>query len=296
MKKLLAFLVFCSAVSFASDLQTQLNQMAAAHQGKVGLFAKNLKTGATVEINADAEVKTASVIKLAIMIEAFSQVKEGKRRLDERLMLTKDNQVPGSGVLTLMQTGLQPTLLDALTLMIDVSDNTATNMVLDQIGVPAVNARVEKMGLKKTYLFRKVYMTYSGPLADQESKFGLAKTTPREMAAVMESIGHCDLRDQKLCSQMMTILHNQFYRESIPRYLEEVDNTDTESKIANKSGAVNGVRNDVALIETKAGPIVISAFTWDNQDNSWSVDNTAEVLIAKMAKTIVDAWAPRQSH
>lgn len=292
MSKLLALLALCSSFSFTDDLQTQLSRMVAAHQGKVGLFATNLKTGATVAINADAEVQTASVIKLPIMLETFYQVKEGKHRLDERLTLTKQNQVPGSGVLTLMQPGLEPSLLDAVTLMIDISDNTATNLVLDDIGIPAVNARLEMMGLKRTRLFRKVFMPHTGPVADQDRKFGLARTTPREMAAVMESIYRCDLGDQRLCSQMLSILHNQFYRESIPRYLEEIDSSSGESKIGNKSGADDGVRNDVGLIQTNAGPIVISVFTWDNKDNSWTVDNTAELLIARMARRIVDVWAP----
>ena len=291
-KKLLAFLTLCSSLALAGDLQSQLNHMASKHQGKVGLFARNLKTGATVAINPDAEVKTASVIKLPIMIETFYQVKEGKHRLDERLTVTKENQVPGSGVLTLMQPGLQPSLLDAVTLMIAISDNTAANLVIDDIGIPAVNARMELMGLKKTHLFKKVFMPYSGPVADQDRKFGLGRTTPREMAAAMESVWRCDLGDKPLCAQMLSILHNQFYRESIPRYLEEIDTSENESKIGNKSGAVDGVRNDVALIETNAGPIVISVFTWDNKDNSWTVDNTAELLIAHMARTIVDAWAP----
>ena len=292
MGKLLAFLALCSTLSFTDDLQTRLEQMAAAHQGKVGLFAKNLKTGATVAVNADAGAQTASVIKLPIMLEAFYQVKEGKHRLDERLTLTKANQVPGSGVLTLMQPGLQLSLLDAVTLMIDVSDNSATNLVLDDIGISAVNARLETMGLKRTRLFRKVFLPYSAPVADEDRRFGLARTTPREMASVMESIWRCDLGDKKLCSQTLSILHNQFYRESIPRYLEQIDSSSGESKIGNKSGADDGVRNDVALIESNAGSFVISIFTWDNKDNSWSVDNTAELLIANMAKTIVEAWAP----
>jgi beta-lactamase class A len=283
-KTLLAFLTLCSSLLFAGDLQSQLDRMAAAHKGKVGLFAKNLRTGATVAINADAEVQTASVIKLAIMLETFCQVEAGKHRLDERLTLTKENQVPGSGVLTLMQPGLQPSLLDAVTLMIDISDNTATNLVLDDMGIPAVNERLQVMGLKRTHLFRKVFMPYSGPVADQDRKFGLGRTTPREMAVVMESVWRCDLGDKRLCSQMLSILHNQFYRESIPRYLEEIDSSEGESTIGNKSGAVDGVRNDVALIETNEGPIVISVFTWDNQDNSWTVDNTAELLIAHIAR------------
>jgi beta-lactamase class A len=292
MKKFLVLLALCSSLLFADDLQTRLNSMAMAHHGKVGLFAKNLKTGAAVAINADAEVQTASVIKLPIMIETFYQVKNGKHRLDERLTLTKENQVPGSGVLTLMQPGLHPTLLDAVSLMIDISDNTATNLVLDDIGIAAVNSRIEAMGLSRTHLFRKVFMPDSAPVAEQDRKFGLGRTTPREMAAAMESIWRCDLGDKRLCSQMLSILHNQFYRESIPRYLEAIDSSEGESKIANKSGAVDGVRNDVALIETGGGPIVISVFTWDNEDNSWNVDNTAELLIAHMAKMIVDAWQP----
>ena len=291
-KKLLAFLTLCSCLALAGDLQSQLNHMASQHHGKVGLFAKNLKTGATVAINPDAEVKTASVIKLPIMIETFYQVKEGKHRLDERLTVTKENQVPGSGVLTLMQPGLQPSLLDAVTLMIAISDNTAANLVIDDIGIPAVNARMEQMGLKKTHLFKKVYMPFSESVAVQDRKFGLGRTTPREMAAAMESVWRCDLGDKPLCAEMLSILHNQFYREAIPRYLEEIDTSEDESKIGNKSGAVDGVRNDVALIETNAGPIVISVFTWDNKDDSWTVDNSAELLIAHMAKTIVDAWAP----
>ena len=292
MKILLAFFALCSSLISADDLQTLLSRMAAAHDGKVGLFAKNLKTGATVAINADAEVQTASVIKLPIMCEAFYQVKNGKHRLDERLTLTKENQVPGSGVLTLMQPGLQPTLLDAVTLMIDISDNTATNLVLDDIGIAAVNSRIEAMALSKTHLFRKVFLPNSAPVAGQDRRFGLGRTTPREMAAIMESIWRCDLGDKRLCSRMLSILHNQFYRESIPRYMEGIDSAEGESKIGNKSGADDGVRNDVGLIETTGGPIIISVFTWDNKDNSWSVDNKAELLIARVAKTIVDDWEP----
>src|SRR5216683_3216223 len=124
-------LLACSSFA-ADDLQQQLAQMAAAHHGKVALFAKQLKTGATVAVNADQPVKTASVIKLPIMIEAFAQAKAGTVHLEERLPLTAENQVPGSGILTYMKAGLQPTLEDAVVLMIDLSDNTATNMVIDK--------------------------------------------------------------------------------------------------------------------------------------------------------------------
>lgn len=294
MKRLAAFtivLAYCAS-AFAVDLQKELNALAAEHRGKVAFFAKDLKTGATVAIDPDVPVATASVIKLPIMVEAFYEVKAGKHHLDERLKLTKENQVEGSGVLTLLQPGLEPTLQDAITLMITQSDNTATNMVIDAIGIPAVNARIAAMGLKNTYLYKKVFMPPQGPMPPDQKKFGLGKTTAREMAEVMESIERCDLKDAALCKQMIGILKNQNVRSMIPRYLETVDTTEGDSAIANKTGSLDDVRNDVGIVFTKHGPIIISAFTYDNQDHSWSVDNRAEMLVSKMAKAVVDAWAP----
>jgi beta-lactamase class A len=281
--------------SGAEDLQSRLDTMAANHQGKIAFFAKDLKTGATVGLDPDRPVATASVIKVAIMVEAFYEIKAGKHRLDERLTLTKQNQVEGSGVLTLMQPGLQPTLQDAITLMITQSDNTATNMVIDAIGIPAVNQRIAAMGLKNTYLYKKVFMPPVGPTPADQKQFGLGKTTPREMAMILESIEKCDLGDKKLCEQMIGIMKNQFYRNLIPRYLETVDTTDTTSAIANKTGSEDDIRNDVGIVYTKHGPIVISAFTYANKDQSWTADNEAEAFVGKLAKAVMDGWAPKNA-
>ena len=195
-------------------------------------------------------------------------------------------------MLTLLQPGLEPTLQDAITLMITQSDNTATNMVIDVVGIPAVNARIAAMGLKNTYLYKKVFMPPQGPTPPDQKKFGLGKTTAREMAQVLESIERCDLGDPKLCKQMIGILKNQSVRNMIPRYLETVDTSETDSAIGNKTGSLDEVRNDVGIVYTKHGPIIISVFTYDNVDHGWSVDNSAEILVAKMAKMAVDAWAP----
>jgi beta-lactamase class A len=279
-----------AANGFAVDLQKELRDLAAQHKGKVAFYAKDLKTGATVGIAPDVPVPTASVIKLPIMVEAFYEVQAGKHRLDERLTLTKKNQVEGSGVLTLLQPGLKPTLQDAITLMITQSDNTATNMVLDDIGIPAVNKRIAAMGLKNTYLYKKVFLPPEGPMPPDQKQFGLGKTTAREMAEVMESIERCDLGNQALCLKMISILKNQSVREMIPRYLEGLDTTEKGCAIANKTGSLDDVRNDVAIVYCKNGPIIISAFTYNNADHSWTVDNSAELLVAKMAKAVVDAW------
>lgn len=281
---------------FAADLQKDLAALAAQHKGKVAFFAKDLKTGATVALDPDTPVPTASVIKLPVMLEAFYEVKAGKHKLDERLKLTKENQVEGSGVLTLLQPGLEPTLEDAIALMITQSDNTATNMVIDDIGIPAVNARIAAMGLKNTYLYKKVFMPPSGPTLPDQPKFGLGKTTAREMAQVLESIEKCDLGDRALCDKMIRILKNQSVRTMIPRYLETTDSTEEASSIGNKTGSLDEVRADVGIVYRKHGPIIISAFTYDNADHGWTVDNSAEVMVAKMAKLVVETWTAAPSQ
>ena len=290
--RLLILILALVSTATAADLQKDLDALASQYQGKIAFFAKDLKTGQTVAVDADEPVQTASVIKLPIMIEAMYQVTQGKLRLDQQLTLTKDNQVPGSGVLQFMDPGLHLTLKDAMTLMIILSDNTATNLVIDAVGIKNVDDRLAAMGLKNTYLYKKVFKPAEGPMPPDQKKFGLGKTTAREMAQAMESIQRCDLGDKDLCKTMLDILRNQQDRDSVPRYLESGDTSEIPSAIANKTGALDDVRNDVALVETKSAPILISAFTWDNKDQSWTPDNAAEVLIAKMAKDVVTAWAP----
>ncbi len=277
----------------AADLQSDLDKMAATHQGKVAVFAKNLKTGETVAINADMAVPTASVIKLPIMIEAFYQAKSGKLHLDEKLNLTKDDQVEGSGVLGYIQPDVTLSLLDAITLMMIVSDNTGTNMALDHIGIPAVNARIAAMGMKNTYLYKKVFKPASGPMPPDQPKFGLGKTTAREMAKILESVQRCDLKDQALCDMMMKIMRGQQNHNMIPRYIENDPGVPHPEWIADKIGALDELRADVALVQYKDTPIILSIFTVGNKDQRWSPDNAGEVLIASMTKRIAEAWAPK---
>jgi beta-lactamase class A len=283
--------VFASSLS-AADFKTDLEQMAAKHQGKVALFAKNLKTGETIAINADEPVQTASVIKLPVLIEAFYQAKAGKLDLAKRLNVTKEEQVPGSGILAYVQPDVTLSLLDTITLMMIVSDNTATNMTLDQVGIPNVNARIAAMGLKNTYLYKKVFRPAEGPMPPDQPKFGLGKTTAREMAEALESIHRCDLEDQVLCDRMIKIMRGQQEHSMVPRYIESEPGVPHPEWIADKLGALDDVRNDVALVMYKSTPIIISAFTWENKDQRWSHDNAAEILIASMARRIAEQWAP----
>src|SRR5262245_59788121 len=283
-------------------LQQQLAALAAAHHGHVAVYAKHLNTGRVVSMDADQPVQTASVIKLAVLFEAMEQVRAGKAQWDEKITLAKGDGVSGSGVLTFFDAPLTLTLKEVLSMMVIVSDNTATKLAIDRVGRDAVNARTAWMGLKDTHLYKKIGKPASGPMPADQPKFGLGKTTAREMAMVMERIGRCQLGapgeapqagDAAVCQVALTMLRNQFYRDTIPRYLEKLDATETGSGIASKTGSLNAVRNDVAIVAGKNGPMVISIFTYENQDKSWTADNEAELTIGKMAKAIVDAWSPQ---
>ena len=285
-------------------LESKLQATIASHPGKVALYAEDLTTGQTAAIDADTPVQTASVIKLTVLYEALQQIREGKAHFEDKITLTHDDQVSGSGILPLFDTPETLTFKDVLTLMIVLSDNTATNLAIDHLGLKNIDDRIVSLGLKNTWLYKKVYKPPVGPMPADQKIFGLGKTTAREMATVMKRFVTCGLNppgstvpptsaDRALCDAAMHMLKNQFYRNSIPRYLETEDTTEGESTIGNKTGALDAVRNDVGVVFTKHGPIVISEFTYANQDQSWTPDNQGEVVMARLAKQIIDAWAPR---
>lgn len=314
-------------------LTAQLQSQTAGFHGKVAVFARDLATGKTVAISADEPVPTASVIKLGVLYTALEQIRAGRAHFDDRLLFNRDDQVPGSGVLLFLDTPHTLTLKDALTLMIAVSDNTAANLVIDDIGLDTIDDQLTAppprgLGLKNTWLYKKVFKDPTTPQPADQPKFGLGKTTAREMASVMERFVTCNLGlapafssssgdvptdegtnsstngspqagdrpsgqklDQSLCAAAIHMLKVQSDHDMIPRYLEKLDTTEGDSAIADKIGALDHARNDVGAVYTKHGVILISAFTHDNEDTSWTPDNTAELLIAKMAKTIVDTWS-----
>src|SRR5215216_5781468 len=184
-------LLFLSISAAAqTTLDDQIKPIVASFKGKVNLFAKNLDTGETYGLNPDERVRTASTIKIAVMIEAFARVAEGKAKWTDEVVLTKEKKVSGSGILGELSDGLKLTLRDAVNLMMILSDNTATNLVLDVLTTDAVNARMESLGSKQIKINRKVGSGgESAAGKDPENKkFGLGMATPREMVLVMEKL------------------------------------------------------------------------------------------------------------
>src|SRR3954447_5931599 len=220
------------------QLDRQLQAIAADHHGKLAIYAHNLRTGQTASLSPDVPVKTASTIKLGILLDAAEQIRSGKAALTEKLVLNHDNQVEGSGVLAQLTAPLALTLGDTLTLMVILSDNTATNMAIDRLGLEHVDDTLRAAGLKDTWLYKKVYVPPSGPMPADQPQFGLGKTTPREMASIMERLAECRLAldnspqlpsDGLLCGAILHMLRNQQDRDSLPRYIESLDTSERGS-------------------------------------------------------------------
>ncbi len=286
-------------------VEKSLDAHSKAGDGNAALYAVDLASGKSVGIHADEEVQTASIIKLGILYAAMTSIRDGSAKWDETIVMKPGEVVGGSGMLHFFDAPLTLTLKDVLTMMVIVSDNTATNLMIDRFGLDKINARTESLGLPHTHLYKKVFKAAEGPMPADQPKFGLGKTTPREMAELMADIGECrlhplpmthgamqwapmDAQDKAVCSVALGILKNQFYRDTVPRYLPNGG----DQTVASKTGSLDAVRNDVSIVAGKSGPMILSIFTYDNRDKSWTVDNEGEMTIARVAKEIVDAWSP----
>jgi beta-lactamase class A len=294
---LVAATVGAKAPSFEERLRTRIS----AFRGRMGVAAKNLDTGETVLIDADTRFPTASVIKLAVMIEVYHQIAEGRLRRDTLLTLADDAKVGGSGVLGRLHAGTQLSVADLVGLMITLSDNTATNMLIGLVGTQAVDDRLVSYGLKDTKLFRPTFRDGKPDVFPElEKEFGLGMTTPREMALLMELIAEGRIVDRAACDDMLGILRQQDVLTMIPRSLPEnedvvvANKTGTDSeKVAGADGVERHIRGDVAYVTAPGLRYVVAILTRQVQDTRWSVDNEALTTGAEVSRMIYDHFRHR---
>lgn len=271
-------------------LLEEIARIAEQGGGVYGVAAKDMSTGETVELRAGETFNTASVIKVAVMVELYRRDHAGELDLGERVELTDEHRVGGSGVLQEFGDGLRPTLRVLCAAMIVVSDNVATNMLASRLGIGAVNACMESLGLPGTRLNRLI--RFEPAPSGRSEPLGL--TTPAEMLRLFAALARGAVVSPEASREMLGILSRQQYRELIPRYLPDAYDAvtgESEPMIAHKTGAVNGVRNDVALLSFRDGRRwVISAFSRELRDLTWSVENTGEKTLGRIARAIYDAW------
>lgn len=287
-----SLLALCSLVptsATAADLESRIAPLAKEHNGKVAVAVKHLSTGEEFYLAADEPMPTASLIKLPVMVEAYWQASEGKVKLDAMLTLQKSDKVQGSGILTShFSDGSSFPLRDAIRLMIVYSDNTATNMVIDQIGLPSTNARMEKLGFKNTKLNAKVFR--ADTRLDQKfgEKYGLGSTTAREMVKLLELLHTGKLVSPEACTAMIGHLKACDDKEKMTRFLP------SGTVVAHKTGSVNAVKTDAGIITTKSGPVALCVLTSENKDQRWTADNEGQVLIGKIGRAAYDHFSEKK--
>src|SRR5690349_24292111 len=284
-KVLLFLLVVSVAVQAQTSLDDQVKPIVASFKGKVSLFAKNLDTGETYGLNPDERVRTASTIKIAVMIEAFARVAEGKAKWTDELVLTKAARYSGSGILPELGDGLKLTLQDCVRLMMLLSDNTATNMVLDYLTTDAVNERMSSLGFKDTRIMRRVGgggESKEGKLDDNLKRFGLGATSPHEMVQIMEKLERGDIISKDSSKQMIDLMKREQGRNSIGRSMPDVP-------IASKYGALDALRSCVVILYTKKGKVAIAITVDDMPEAIWSVDNPGYLLMSRLSDILVDS-------
>jgi beta-lactamase class A len=267
----------------ASSLDTLVRGEITPFKGKVFLFAKNLDTGVTYSFNGDERVRTASTIKVAVMIEAFTRVAEGRAKWTDELILTKAARYGGSGVLPELADGLRLTLRDCVNLMMVVSDNTATNMVLDYLTTDAVNARMNTLGFKDTRIMRRI----GGGGESREGKepdnkrFGLGATTPHEMVRILEKLDAGEIVNKAAAKDMVDLMKREQARYAIGRTIWDVP-------MASKYGALDNLRSCVAIVYSKHGRIAIAITVDDMPEVIWSVDNPGYLLMSRLSLILLD--------
>ena len=268
-------------------LDARVRAEIAPFKGKVSLFAKNLDSGETYSFNGDERVRTASTIKVAVMIEAFARVAEGRAKWTDELVLTKSARYGGSGVLPEVADGLRLTLRDCVNLMMVVSDNTATNMVLDYLTTDAVNSRMNSLGFKDTRIMRRI----GGGGESKEGKepdnkrFGLGATTPHEMVQILEKLDAGEIVNKAASKEMIDLMKREQVRFAIGRTIPDVP-------MATKYGALDALRSCVAIVYSKHGKIAM-AITVDNMPEvNWSVDNPGYLLMSRLSLILIDDLHP----
>ncbi|MBL8864030.1 MAG: serine hydrolase [Planctomycetia bacterium] len=274
-----------------ASLESRVKPFIDAHKGKVAVAVKNLATGETWSHNADEVMQTASLIKVAIMVEAYRQADSKTLDLGKMVTLTKDDKVQGSGILTShFSDGASFPVRDAVRLMMVYSDNTATNLVLDQVGIKNVNATMAKLGFPETRINAKVFKGSTTSVdPERTKKYSLGSTTANDMVKLLELIQTEKAASAESCKAMLGHMKACTDKDTVVRFLP------AGTVVAHKGGATNQVRTNAAIIyvpdaedKKKAIPVALCVLTNENADQRWVIDNAGQLIVAKIGKAVYD--------
>jgi beta-lactamase class A len=271
------------------SLKGRIEPLVMEHKGKAAIAVKNLRTGESFTLNGDEPMPTASLIKFPVLVELYFQVSEGKVKLATHVMVHKEDMVPGSGILTYhFSDGANFPLRDAARLMMVYSDNTATNLVLDRIGIDSTNKRMAKLGLPNTRINAKVFLGSKTSVDPARTKqFGLGSTTANEMVTLLEMLEQGKLVSPEACKEMLDTMKKCDDGDKLKRFLPP------KTVVAHKTGSVSDAKTDAGIIYTPGGPVAICVLTSGNADKRYAPDNAASMFIGRVGRVVYDHFSEK---
>jgi len=304
--------------SLATGLPTEIEARVAARLDALdaisSIYAKHIPSGREIAIRADRPMNTLSVIKIPVMVQAFRDDASGRLDLDARYTVEPEDMRRGSGLIQTFEPGLSPTLRGLVTQMIITSDNTATDMVIEAVGLDRVNMLLEEHGYADTRvkattgdLFRDVWVRADPANASMtnrevfergfpgdpeasarsfvfegDSTAWLGRTTAREMGRLLEQILTAELTDESASEEIVGIMARQFYASRLPQRVRFQG-----VNVAHKTGDWPPIAgNDVGILFYEGGPTIISVFTNQNTGDFFELEATLGLI----AEDIVEAW------
>lgn len=269
-------------------LEMRIEKELVSYDGTMGFYARDFK-GNTVAINEEEKFETASTIKSFILLELFEQIRQGRLGLHEKIAYEEKHRVDGSGVLHNMDSCFSMSIFNFATLMIIISDNTATNVMIDLLGKDEINATIRRYGFKDTELHNRI---------DWERYDVLGTTTPKDYGEFFYRLYRNELVDETSCRTMIEIFKKQHYNSMITRYFPQyylsgddcIADAAEQIEVACKSGSMNNCRNDGGIVFTPVGDYVISMFHKNFSDPLYHMDHDAMLYGAKVSRMILDGF------
>ena len=268
-----------------SSLHRRLDSLARAHKGQLAYTVHNIDTGERFELRGDEPFPTASLIKVPILVTLYDLVEKKSISLDDPIRVLKIDKVPGSGMLQHLHDGIEITVRDAAWLMGTISDNTATNLLLDKVAMRRVWDKMDSLRLPRTRVHGKSFQRFTSIAMDSSVKYGLGVTTSNEMSRLFALLADGKAVSPAADSAMLKLLENNSNNEQMRRFAPGVT-------MSTKDGAGDQVRTECALFRLQSR-VVACVLTNLNQDRSWTIDNEAQVTLANFGRAIVGAW-PRK--
>jgi beta-lactamase class A len=255
-------------------------------EGVVGATVRDLRTGQTLSIRGRETFPSASLIKVPVLVTLLDEVHAGRMRLDEPITMIARDRVGGAGILQHMGSGHRLTIEDAAWLMITLSDNTATNLLLDKLDIRTVWSKMEALGLPHSKIHSKTFRRHTSVAMDSSVKYGLGVTTPDETVELFTLLHRGRAVSPALDSLALAMLRANQDATMLARLLP------ADVPVAHKSGAVDRARNDCGIIYGASAPVALCVMTRDNEDTSYAVDAAPHLLVARIGRAVFHHYNP----